>query len=141
VSVSRFAALAGIPERTYWRRLARHRAGDPAKGPWPAPKADAVEATAARVRSGLAGLCDLHPRQQPTETWLGALAQLDLQCPHRRLRNPVLEPCQIEPATLVATTEVGGADLPDQLSAGAEYASSCDVLARSHPTALPPCKR
>ncbi|WP_443043999.1 hypothetical protein [Streptomyces sp. NBC_00322] len=46
--MSRFAALAGIPERTYWRRLARHRAGDPAKDPWPAPKADAVEATAAK---------------------------------------------------------------------------------------------
>ena len=25
VSISRFAPLAGIPERTYWRRLARHR--------------------------------------------------------------------------------------------------------------------
>ena len=48
MSVSRFAALAGIPERTYWRRLARHRAGAPAKGPWPAPKTDAVEATAAK---------------------------------------------------------------------------------------------
>jgi hypothetical protein len=31
VSVSRFAALAGIPERTYWRRLARHGLGDPPK--------------------------------------------------------------------------------------------------------------
>jgi hypothetical protein len=31
VSVSRFAALAGIPERTYWRRLARHRVGDPSE--------------------------------------------------------------------------------------------------------------
>jgi putative transposase len=48
VSVSRFALLAGIPERTYWRRLARHRAGAPAKGPWPAPKTDAVEAIAAK---------------------------------------------------------------------------------------------
>jgi putative transposase len=48
VSVSRFAALAGIAERTYWRRLSRHRAGNPAKGPWPAPKVDAIEATAAK---------------------------------------------------------------------------------------------
>jgi putative transposase len=48
VSVSRFAALAGIPERTYWRRLARHRAGDPVKGPWPSPKVDQVEAVAAK---------------------------------------------------------------------------------------------
>jgi putative transposase len=46
--VSRFALLAGIPERTYWRRLARHRAGAPAEGPWPAPKTDAVEAIAAK---------------------------------------------------------------------------------------------
>jgi hypothetical protein len=38
VSVSRFAVLAGIAERTYWRRLARHRAGNPVKGPWPAPR-------------------------------------------------------------------------------------------------------
>ena len=48
MSVSRFAALAGIPERTYWRRLARHRAGDPVKGPWPSPKVDQVEAVAAK---------------------------------------------------------------------------------------------
>jgi transposase len=40
VSVSRFAALAGISERTYWRRLARHRVGDPPTGPWPAPRVD-----------------------------------------------------------------------------------------------------
>jgi hypothetical protein len=33
-------------EGTYWRRLARHRAGDPTKCPWPAP--DAVEATAVK---------------------------------------------------------------------------------------------
>ena len=48
MSVSRFAQLAGIPERTYWRRLARHRAGDLPKGPWPSPKADAIEASAAK---------------------------------------------------------------------------------------------
>ena len=46
--VSRFSRLAGIPERTYRRRLARHRAGDPSKGPWPAPKVDDIEATAAK---------------------------------------------------------------------------------------------
>jgi putative transposase len=40
--------LAGIPERTYWRRLARLRAGDPAKGPWPAPVVDRIEALAAK---------------------------------------------------------------------------------------------
>lgn len=46
--VSRFTALAGIPERTYRRRLARLRAGDQVKGPWPAPKVEAVEALAAK---------------------------------------------------------------------------------------------
>lgn len=46
--VSRFTALAGIPERTYRRRLARLRTGEPVKGPWPAPKVDAIEALAAK---------------------------------------------------------------------------------------------
>jgi transposase InsO family protein len=46
--VSRFAPLAGIPERTYRRRLARLRAGEAMKGPWPAPKTDAIEALAAK---------------------------------------------------------------------------------------------
>jgi putative transposase len=46
--VSRFAVLAGIPERTYRYRLARHRAGEPVKGPWPTPRVDAVEALAAK---------------------------------------------------------------------------------------------
>jgi putative transposase len=41
--ISRFAALVGIPRRTYTRWLAKARAGDPAKGPWPAPAVEAVE--------------------------------------------------------------------------------------------------
>ena len=40
--------LAGIPERTYRRRLARARAGSPPKGPWPAPQVDRIEALAAK---------------------------------------------------------------------------------------------
>jgi putative transposase len=48
VSVSRFAALAGMPERTYWRRLARNRSGKLPKGPWPSPKVDQIEAVAAK---------------------------------------------------------------------------------------------
>jgi transposase InsO family protein len=40
--------LADIPERTYRRRLARLRAGDPVKGPWPAPVVDRIEALAAK---------------------------------------------------------------------------------------------
>ena len=35
--VSRFAELIDLPRRTYHYRLAKHRAGDPAKGLWPAP--------------------------------------------------------------------------------------------------------
>lgn len=45
--------MAGIPERTYRRRLARLRDGgrgdgESVKGPWPAPRVDAVEAVAAK---------------------------------------------------------------------------------------------
>lgn len=40
--------MAAIPERTYRRRLARYRAGEPVKGPWPAPKVDRYEALAAK---------------------------------------------------------------------------------------------
>jgi hypothetical protein len=32
----------------YWRRLARHRVGYPPKGPWPAPRVDAIEAVATK---------------------------------------------------------------------------------------------
>ena len=46
--VSRFTRLAGIPERTYRRRLARLRAGDPVKRPWPAPRVEEIEAQAAK---------------------------------------------------------------------------------------------
>jgi putative transposase len=40
--------LAGIPECTYRRRLARLRHGAPSKGPWPAPTVDRIEAVAAK---------------------------------------------------------------------------------------------
>jgi transposase InsO family protein len=47
--VSRFCTLIGIPRRTYQRRLAAHRSGQPtSKGPWPAPLVDAVEPVAAK---------------------------------------------------------------------------------------------
>jgi transposase InsO family protein len=49
VSVSRFAELIGMPRRTYTRRRARFLAGDPEKGPWPAPIVDAIEPTAAKL--------------------------------------------------------------------------------------------
>jgi putative transposase len=37
-----------MPERTYWRRLARNRSGKLPKGPWPSPKVDQIEAVAAK---------------------------------------------------------------------------------------------
>lgn len=40
--------MAGIPDRTYRRRLARLRYGAPPKGPWPAPKVDRIETLAAK---------------------------------------------------------------------------------------------
>ncbi|MEV0700854.1 hypothetical protein AB0I53_23495 [Saccharopolyspora sp. NPDC050389] len=41
--VSRFTALIGIPRRTYTRWIIKSRAGNPPKGPWPAPVVEAVE--------------------------------------------------------------------------------------------------
>ena len=38
----------GVPRRTYHGRLTRHRGGDPAKGPWPAPVVDHIEPTVAK---------------------------------------------------------------------------------------------
>lgn len=46
--VSRFAALIGIPRRTYQWRLARYRAGEPVKGPWPAPVREVIEPLVAK---------------------------------------------------------------------------------------------
>jgi putative transposase len=37
-----------MPERTYWRRLARNRSGKLPKGPWPSPKVDQIETVAAK---------------------------------------------------------------------------------------------
>ena len=47
--VSRFCALTGIPRRTYQRKLARMRQGEPpVKGPWPAPAVEVFEPVAAK---------------------------------------------------------------------------------------------
>lgn len=46
--VSRFAELVGVSRRTYHARLARHRAGDATKGPWPSPVVDRIEPTVAK---------------------------------------------------------------------------------------------
>ena len=48
LSVSRFAELIGVPRRTCAYRLAAHRAGDPVKGPWPAPVVDRIEPVVAK---------------------------------------------------------------------------------------------
>ena len=48
LTVSRFAELIGVPRRTYHYRLAKHRAGEPVKGPWPAPVVDRIEPTVAK---------------------------------------------------------------------------------------------
>ena len=46
--VSRFAELIDVSRRTYHYRLARHRAGEPTKGPWPAPVVDRIEPVVAK---------------------------------------------------------------------------------------------
>jgi transposase InsO family protein len=46
--VSRFAELIDLPRRTYHARLAKHRAGEPARGPWPAPVVDRIEPIVAK---------------------------------------------------------------------------------------------
>jgi putative transposase len=48
LTVSRFAELIGLPRRTYHYRLAKLRAGEPVKGPWPAPVVDRIEPTVAK---------------------------------------------------------------------------------------------
>lgn len=48
LTISRFAALIDVPRRTYQYRLAKLRAGDPEKGPWPAPVVDRIEPTVAK---------------------------------------------------------------------------------------------
>ncbi len=47
--ISRFAAVIGVPRRTYQYRLATQRAGDPPKGPWPAPVVDRIEPAVAKL--------------------------------------------------------------------------------------------
>jgi len=46
--VSRFCELIGLPRRTWYAWRAKHAAGEPAKGPWPAPVVDAIEPDVAK---------------------------------------------------------------------------------------------
>jgi putative transposase len=87
--VSRFARLAGIPERTYRRRLARLRGGTASKGWWPAPKVDAFEAIAAKYAAGwparghrkVAAMMRADGHQVSTSTVLRALRRRGLLLP------------------------------------------------------------
>jgi transposase InsO family protein len=49
MTITGFAALIGVPRRTYTRRRSRWLAGDPAKGPWPAPTVERIEPTVAKL--------------------------------------------------------------------------------------------
>lgn len=49
MSISRFSALIEVPRRTYTRRRRRHLAGDPPRGPWPAPVVDVIEPSVAKL--------------------------------------------------------------------------------------------
>jgi transposase InsO family protein len=42
MTIRRFCATVGLPERTYYDRRARHRAGRQVRGPWPTPARDRV---------------------------------------------------------------------------------------------------
>jgi putative transposase len=47
--ITRFAALIGMPRRTYTRRRSRWLRGEPVKGPWPAPVVEAIEPSVAKL--------------------------------------------------------------------------------------------
>jgi putative transposase len=49
MTVARFAELVGVPRRSYTRRRSRWLAGEPAKGPWPAPTVDRIEPSVAKL--------------------------------------------------------------------------------------------
>ena len=55
-AVSRFAEMVGVSRRTYHSRLARHRAGDAPKGPWPAPVVDRIEPARGETGREVSGL-------------------------------------------------------------------------------------
>ena len=81
-----------------------------------AGRADAVLAHRDAAGGGDLGR-HLGRRQQAAEAGLGALGQLDLDRPHRRRGDDVLEPGEVEAPVLVAAAEVGRADLEDEVTA------------------------
>ncbi len=48
LTTSRPSELIGVPRRTYQYRLSKWRAGDPVKGPRPAPVVDRIEPLVAK---------------------------------------------------------------------------------------------
>lgn len=49
MTITSFAALIEVPRRTYTRRRARWLAGEPPKGPWPAPTVERIEPAVAKL--------------------------------------------------------------------------------------------
>jgi putative transposase len=49
LSVKRITGLLGVPRATWYRHRAKSLAGEPVKGPWPAPLTDQIEPLAAKV--------------------------------------------------------------------------------------------
>lgn len=47
--ITRFCSLIGMPRRTYTRRRSRWLAGEPEKGPWPAPVVERIEPQVAKL--------------------------------------------------------------------------------------------
>ena len=93
-TVARFAELVGVPRRTYHARLARHRAGDVAKGPWPAPQVD-------RIEPAVAKLAAQYPAWGHRKIWaMGRYNGWDLASPssvHRAMaRRGLLQPVRYQ---------------------------------------------
>ena len=93
-SVSRFAELVGVPRRTYHARLARLRAGDPPKGPQPAPVVD-------RIEPAVAKLAAQYPAWGHRKIWaMGRYDGWDLASPssvHRAMaRRALLQPVRYQ---------------------------------------------
>ena len=79
-------------------------------------RADAVDAHRDAADGGdLRG--HLGAGQHAAEARLGALAELDLDGPHRCRLDGVDEPVEVEAAVLVAAAEVARADLADEVAA------------------------
>ena len=92
--VSRFAALVGVPRRSYHARLARHCAGEATKGPWPAPVVDRIEAAVAKLAGEF-------PAWGHRKIWaMGAYEGWDLASPssvHRAMaRRDLLQPVRYQ---------------------------------------------